>query len=247
MGEEGGEDHVMHRMKDSSFYNQESTQYSAKRYPPVATTYIQFFFKERLRLTIEQLKAAVVSKEHLTLLEVGCADGVVLREISKQLDGVFSKLVGIDTAEGMVAQARVHTTDSRTQFFLRGEEVVDGPVDVIVEIGVANYADIDEELKYTHEHLADDGVYILSLAGKGSLNAFFGKGVGYRNFLLYRDYEQKIAALFRVETVIPCGFFVPLLWRMPRVARMVQPAIEKVMAMIMPNVFHEKIYILRKR
>ena len=227
-------------MKDSQFYNEESKHYSAKRYPLVATTYIQFFFKERLRLAVEQLKAIVGSKEHLTLLEVGCADGVVLREISKQFDGSFSKLVGIDTAKGMVEQARVLAADPRIQVFLRGEELLDGPVDVIMEIGVANYADIDEELEYAREHLADGGVYILSLAGKGSLNAFFGKGVGYKNFLSYRDYEQKIAALFRIETVIPCGFFVPLLWRTPRIARIVQLAIEKVMAMITPNAFTKR-------
>lgn len=234
-------------MKDSAFYNQESSQYSAKRYPPVATTYIQFFFKERLRLTIEQLKTIVGFKEHPTLLEVGCADGVVLREISKRLDGAFSKLVGIDLAEGMVEQARSRTADPRIQFFLREKEVLDGPVDVIIEIGVANYADIDGELRYAQEHLADDGVYILSLAGKGSSNAFFGKGVGYKNFLSYRDYEQKIAALFRIETVVPCGFFVPLLWRIPRVARVMQPALEKVMVTVAPNAFHEKIYVLRKK
>lgn len=232
-------------MKDSAFYNQESSQYSAKRYPPVATTYIQFFFKERLRLTIEQLKTIVGFKENSTLLEVGCADGVVLREISKRLDGAFSKLVGIDLAEGMVEQARSRTSDSRSKFFLRGKEVLDGPVDVIVEIGVANYADIDEELRYAYEHLADGGVYILSLAGKDSSNALFGKGIGYKNFLSYGDYEQKIADVFRIETVIPCGFFVPLLWRIPRVARVVQPVIEKVMATVAPNAFHEKIYVLR--
>lgn len=234
-------------MKDSQFYNEESKQYSAKRYPLVATTYIQFFFKERLRLTIEQLKIIIGSKKHLTLLEIGCADGVVLREFSEQLDGAFSKLIGVDLAEGMVEQARSRTADPHIKFFLRGKEVLDGPVDVIVEIGVANYADIDEELKYAHEHLSGGGVYVLSLAGKGSINAFFGKGVGYKNFLAYEEYGQKIATIFRIETVIPCGFFVPLLWRIPRVARIVQPVIEKVMATVAPNAFHEKIYILRKK
>lgn len=231
-------------MKDIDFYNKESEHYSQKRYPNVAVTYVQFFFKRRLDRVLRELARVSEGKKNLSLLEVGCADGVVLRAVADAFPGVFSELVGVDTSPEMIKQAHAQSTGA-AQFFVRGEGALRGKFDVILEIGVANYADIDEELAHATRLLKGDGVYVLSLAGSDSLNARAGKGVGYNNFFSYRAYEQKIEQLFFIEKSIPCGFFIPFIWRIPFVARMVQTMGEKIFAPFVPNLFHEKIYILK--
>ncbi|MHB8651998.1 MAG: class I SAM-dependent methyltransferase [Minisyncoccota bacterium] len=231
-------------MKDVGFYNKESENYSAKRYPKTAITYVQFFFKRRREIVLSELRKLARGKRGLSLMEVGCADGVILQSVSKSFPGVFSSLVGVDTSPEMVKQARAQSGEV-AQFFVRGEGTSGKRFDVILEIGVANYADIDEELAHAKHLLKDDGVYGLSLAGSGSLNGYFGKGVGYKNFLSYREYEEKIRRVFLIKKIIPCGFFIPLLWRVPPAARVIQKISEYIFVSFAPNLFHEKIYILK--
>lgn len=233
-------------MKDAEFYNKESLKYSSKRYPRKASTYIQYFFKRRLQILLIELGEICEEKTGLNLLEVGCADGVVLRAIVEAFPQSFSSMTGIDTAKDMVSAAKSLTNDSRIAFYERGAEPKEKR-DVIIEIGVANYADFDEELRYAKENLIEGGTFILSIAAKGSINAFFGKGDGYNNFLSYREYESRISHSFRIVRYIPVGFYIPIIWRVPAIARYIQAVKERVMAPIAPNVFHEKVYVLKAK
>lgn len=225
-----------------------SGSYSADRYPVVVRSYIQFFFKRRLRLVLEELKFLVDNRRSLGLLEIGCADGVVLRAVACSFGGNFSEMTGNDISPDMIKRAVLLTEKGGgVNYFIRGERTIAQKVDIILEIGVANYADIDEELLYAKSLLRDDGVYLLSLAGKGSLHGYFWKGIGYGNFLSYREYEEKISRLFRIEKKIPVGVFIPLLWRVPSVARIIQVIVETLFKSITPNLFHEQVYILKNK
>jgi SAM-dependent methyltransferase len=233
--------------KDRDFYNKESAGYSSKRYPERASDYIQFFFKKRLSLTLKVLSRAFNDKTSLSLLEIGCADGVVMREISKKVPRVFSEMTGIDTAEEMIKKAKAMDSQFlKTRYFVRGQEPAGARFDAIIEIGVANYTDFDAELRYAADHLKSGGKYILSIAGNGSLNARLGGGVGYANFLSYGEYEDKIRGLFSLEMSLPVGLRVPLIWRTPALARFVQPILENTFLHIAPGLFHEKVYLLKK-
>ncbi len=233
-------------IKDPAFYNKESVQYFAKRYPAVATNYIQFFFKRRLGQTLSQMRGLFGRSNGLSLLEIGCADGVVMRDIQKKLPAVFSSMTGIDTAKDMIVAATSLDNSHKMKFYIRGEEPMQ-TYDAVVEIGVANYADFDTELLYARDHLKAKQVYILSIAGKGSLNARLGGGVGYNNFLSYSEYQNKIRAQFDIKKTIPVGLYIPFIWRVPFIARFIQPIAEIILSRIAPNLFHEKIYILKKR
>lgn len=236
-------------IKDQDFYNKESAYYSPKRYPEQASNYVQFFFKRRLEVTIGMLKGAeVVSIDsNRRLLEIGCADGVVMRAIAKEMEGSFSSMVGIDTAPEMIDTAEVLTPDQRLKFFERGQEPAAEKFDAIVEIGVANYADAVVELAYISAHLAEGGVCVLSIAGTGSLNSRVSGGEGYRHFLSYGEYEKKIRKLFTIDRVTPVGLRLPLLWHLPILARIIQPFLEVCLAPFAPGLFHEKVYLLKKK
>lgn len=233
-------------LKDKNFYNGESQNYSSERYPNMASNYVQYFFKKRLALVLAVLNDNFKERVGLRLLEIGCADGVVLREISTKQGRIFSKLIGVDTSEGMINAAKAITADDRIKYYLRGEESVNEKYTVVLEVGVANYADIDDELQQAKKVLESKGLYILSLAGKGSINGFFGKGHGYNNFLTYQNYENIIRKYFEIKEIIPVGIFVPLIWRNKKFGKFMQNIFE-IIFWLFPNFYHEKIYVLKAR
>jgi len=233
-------------MKDKNFYNRESKHYSSKRYPEVADSYIQFFFKKRLALVLDILQDNFRHQSGLSLIEIGCADGVVLREIKKSLPQIFSHMVGIDTAEEMIGEAKVLSFDENLDFFVRGEEDKTKQYNCVLEIGVANYGEIEEELQDAKRKISDDGLFILSLAGKGSINSWREKGDGYKNFWRYADYEKLIKNYFEIKKIIPVGINLPFIWRCPVIARIFQEVAEKLFR-LSPNLYHEKTYILKKK
>lgn len=234
-------------MKDQNFYNKESSIYSAKRYPERATNYVQYFFKRRLAISCNALSNYLGDRKGLNLLEIGCADGIVMKNISDKTGEMFRSMVGIDTASEMIATARSLNSDRNMNFFVRGEESQDVRYDAIVEIGVANYADFDTELRYISEHLKDGGVCVFSIAGRGSLNERFDDGSGYRNFMKYGEYESKIREVFMIRQIIPVGFRLPFIWYVPLVARGIQSLIEVCAALVVPRLYHEKVYVLGKK
>lgn len=235
-------------MRDTSFYDEESVQYSQKRYPKVATNYTQYFYLRRLEIVRKYLAKFFSGKSFATFLEIGCADGVVLRAVAEFLPGVFGKMIGIDISEKMVEEAQRQNHILEAQFFLRSQLPSKEGFDVVLEVGVVNYAVFEEELSFAKDHIKDNGYYLLSVAGTDSLKNRMKGEDGFNNFRSYRAYEETIKHDFKIKAETGCGVFVPYLWRIPGIARVIQPIFE-VMAntLGMTGLCHEKIYLLKKK
>lgn len=234
-------------MKDTAYYDKESIQYSEKRYPEISTQYTHFFFKRRLTLLLDLL-AQVVGAKETSLLEVGCADGVVLSTIAKKFDRL-EKLIGIDISPEMINVARAHYgSDTRARYYVRGEsDLQDKMFDVVVEVGVLNLTDLRSDLAFARDHLKEGGHYIASLAATTSLVARLKPSKeDYRHCMAFAEYERILSEYFTIEQRIPYGLFIPHLWKVPAFARRVQPVVESAFRRLVPHLYHEKIYLLRK-
>lgn len=232
--------------KDTAFYDAESAQYSGKRYPARARTFTQFFFKERLRRTLGEIGRFVSGKQGLSVLEVGCADGVVARAIWKAHGGAFSNILANDIAPEMVRIAQERNADTPIHFEQRtGHEV--GPYDLIIEIGVLNFSTLKDEYAEVERLLAPDGRFICSLSSTTSLQHRLKGSDGYRHLRSYREYEKELTERFDIVRAIPVGFFVPWLWKMPPLGRLLQPLVDHLGAFLMPNGAHEKVYVLARK
>ena len=233
-------------MRDTDFYNAESVQYSHKRYPKVATNYLQFFFIRRLAIMKKYIRGVVGEKKGLHLLEVGCADGVITRSLAETFSDNFITFVGIDIAPSMIDVARAATDDPRVSYTIRDAYTAE-PVDIIVETGVVNYGSVDEELVFAHMHLKLGGYYILSIAGNNSIYGRLKYDTGLSDFRPYAIYNKLIKEKFEVVEVVGCGVFIPYLWRMPTLARPLQTFFDWLIGPLWPGLCHEKIYFLRKK
>jgi SAM-dependent methyltransferase len=236
-------------MKDTSFYNQESVQYSSKRYPKIPTSYTQFFFNRRLSIAKKYLAQVVEAEQgkRLALLELGCADGVMVREFHRTFPEGFLKLVGIDVSSSMVEEARKQNTIAEAKFLLRQEYSNRPVVDVINETGVINYAGFDADIQFVSDNLKPGGWYILSIAGTGSLrNKLKGEG-GFKDFRSYGEYEKLLCEKFDILRVEGCGFFIPHIWKIPALARIIQGTADSIFGRVLPGLCHEKVFLLRKK
>ncbi len=234
-------------MKDVNFYDKESGTYSDKRYPKIVSSYNQFFFTERLRLVLKMLDKNISEKKNLSLLEIGCADGIVIEKIYENFRNVFSSIAGIDISPEMIRVALEKYSGKPFTFKIRSDFSDALPKDVVVEIGVINYADISSEFRFAYDYMKTDSIYIISLAGTNSLWNRIKKGdKGFNNFLSYQEYEKEIRKNFDILSTSSVGLFIPLIWKLPALARIIQP-IETVFRPILPNCFHEKIYLLKKK
>ena len=194
---------------------------------------------------LKRLKPCIENATDLRVFEIGCADGVVLRALDTHFKKYISTMVGIDTSPEMIEVA-TKTNGSISSFYLRGSEPATIS-DLILEIGVINYADVSTDIVYVHNRLSERGVYVLSIAGYDSLNARFGHGKGYNNFLSYKEYEALIQKYFVIDVVVPVGLYIPFIWRIPFIALPVQYVFECLFTPFVPNLFHEKIYFLKKK
>ncbi|MDE1925197.1 MAG: class I SAM-dependent methyltransferase [Patescibacteria group bacterium] len=235
--------------KDTEFYNTISSRYSADRYPTVAHSYTQFFFKKRLSLIIDCIRQLTKETDkHLSILEIGCADGVVLREIYETFGNRFSSLVGVDISPKMIEAASAKHRDAPLVFKVRDEYYDAKRYDLVIEVGVLNYTDWESDLRFAREHLSQGGHYLCSLAGTRSLHALAkGGGEYFKNHLSYREYEEGMRERFTVIRALPVGFFVPLIWRFPALAGPIQAVAESIGSRLAPDLAHEKIYLLRNR
>jgi SAM-dependent methyltransferase len=230
-------------MKDTEFYNAESSQYSSKRYPLHPTTFTQFFFKERLAKTLVCIGRIVQNKKQpLSLLEIGCADGVVVEQIHKQFGASLAAIDAIDISPGMIEAAQKNSTAS-IRYSVRGTSLP-GMYDLIVEVGVLNYSDFTEDMQQVSAALNLGGVYICSVAGSSSLQNVLRGGEGYGNLRTYAEYEKEMRDYFVIERAEPVGFLVPFLWRVPVVARVVQPMLEWLLQPLQ-SLALEKVYVLK--
>lgn len=237
-------------LKDTEFYNKASGSYSAVRYPAIAGSYTQFFFKERLALVLGAIKGLTKETDtDLSVSEIGCADGVVLREIYNRFKSNFSYFMGIDLSPKMIEVASRENSDTDIIFKTRDEYRDTKYYDLVIEVGVINYvSDVEREMTYAHSVLKDGGHYICSFAGTDSVLHRLKPGEkGYNNFLSYEEYEKILKELFVIERKIPVGFFIPFLWRIPTLARIVQPIVEGILKPLTPNLFHENIYLVKRK
>lgn len=231
-------------MKDSTFYNTESGTYSSKRYPKTAHTFTQFFFKERLCLTLHLLQKYLPKNETASLLEIGCADGVVVRAIYDRFSTAFTRIDAVDAAPQMIEVAKAHHAETSITFAVRNNTVPLETHTVIIEIGVLNYTALEAELAAVARALAPGGVYLCSLVDMSSLqNTLIGKD-GFMHIQSQSEYKKQLYKYFNILQTVPVGFFVPWLWKLPAVAHVVQPVIEQIGRTLAPNLAHEKIYVL---
>lgn len=234
-------------VKDTNFYDRESAEYSEKRYPKIIVSYTHFLFKQRLQLLGGLVKKYIADRRALSFLEIGCADGIVARNIFDSYGKNFSSMKAVDISPGMIESARKKHADTPIVFNIRDYNVKE-KYDLVLEIGVINYADIEKELSYAHLMLKKGGVYMCTFAGRGS---FWDKFLnvsdkGFSNFLYYDEYESKMKKYFFIAEKIPVGLYLPFIWRFPGVAGIIQPLLD-FMFRPLPNIFHENIYVLKAK
>lgn len=229
------------------FYDQESEQYSKKRYEGETLSYFQFLFKRRRQLFLDLISRIKAELANSDVLEIGCADGVLIKKLFQKLPDTFRSIVGIDVSPAMLNQARQTTRDLKASYFLRGEEP-EGKFNLVIELGVHPHH-FEDEMIFVSEKLESRGYFIYSASGKSSLHVKIklGKESYTKDYLDYSSYEKIIKKYFDIVFSEPYGLFIPKVWAIPSIARVLQPFLEIIFKNIFPDLFHEKIYLLRKR
>ncbi len=233
--------------KDINYYNKEVGAYSSKRYPKVSTDYVHFFFKKRKDILLKFVQIIVSGRTStLSLLEIGCADGIIIGELEKQYK-IFGRLVGLDVSSKMIEEAKNKNSDS-IEFYVRDENINLGLFDVVIEVGVINLTDLETEFSFAKKHMNDRAYFICSLASRTSLRSRFKiKSSDFKNHLSFEEYEEKLANHFIIIKSERYGIFIPHIWKIPVLARIIQPIIEVIAGLFVPQWFHEKIYLLSKK
>jgi SAM-dependent methyltransferase len=242
----------MSSTQSDPYYDSESSVYSQKRYEGVTKTYTQFFFKNRLAILKRQLQKHLGGSKNLKLLDIGCADGVITRSIAKEFPDIFSALVGVDISTPMIEVARRMTNDPKISYFVKDGEAYGSVIpphnfDVALGMGYLTTNIFDSEVAYLRENLKPGGIYICTLTAKDSLHARFKlKDAPYRiHYTSYAEYENLLKRRFHIIEAVPNGLFVPKLWAIPALGRILQPVLRTLFAPFFPNLFHEMIYVLR--
>ena len=106
--------------KNTDFYNKESIVYSQKRYPKLANSFTTFFFKKRLAIVIDYL-CDIPKKEDLSFLEIGCADGVVIKNVLEQ-NLLFKRVSGVDVSPKMIEVANKGEYKQNVFFSVRDDK-----------------------------------------------------------------------------------------------------------------------------
>ncbi len=232
--------------KDTNFYNKEGAVYSQKRYPVISTDYVHFFFKKRRAILMRMLRDISATYPQMTaLLEVGCADGVIIRGI-KSYFPKFTQLVGVDISPAMIAEA-IGQSSGDIDFYVRDRDVY-GAFDVVVEVGVVNLTDMEMEFIFVKKNMKHGGYYICSLASRTSSRSRLKfNHTDFANHLSFEEYEEAISSHFVIVEAESYGLFVPIIWKIPFLGRLLQLFAEVVGKICCPQLFHEKIYLLRLR
>ncbi len=233
---------------NTTFYDNASAEYSGKRYKGKTNSYIQFFFKRRLQLILNILKNNISDKKNLRLLEIGCADGIVVDTVVSNFSNSFSECVGTDISPEMIEMAKKKNNNKNISYYLKnnGES---GLFDVVLAVGFLSPGIFDQEFSYINKYLKPEGTVIVSLASKDSLYTKIKlRDKDYaKDYWNHRQYEDFLRRDFDLISTHPYGLFIPKLWAFPSVARIIQPTIETLLAPFLSGFFHEKLYVLRKR
>ncbi len=229
------------------FYDQESGGYSKKRYEGETQSYFQFLFKRRRQLFLGLISCISGELKNSDALEIGSADGVIVKKLLQKLPGSFKSITGIDVSPKMLEQARQTTKDPRARYFLRGQEP-EGKFDLVIELGV-HAQNFENEMVFISKKLRPSGYFVYSASGKNSLHVKIKlTGKDYtKDYLDYPDYEKVIKKYFNIVSAEPYGLFIPKLWAVPSLARVLQPLLDNIFKNMFPSLFHEKIYLLRTK
>lgn len=239
----------MNEKETIKFYDGESTYYTLKRYEIPMIDFTQFYFRKRLAIVLKYIREATNEKKGLDLLEVGCADGIVIRKIEKEFPRVFKKLVGTDISSGMIVEAKKRNASASASFFLRGEENQEDRYDIVLEVGFLTTPILENELLFVANALKKDGYFICSLSLKDSLRMKLkSKDDSYVNTHYGPvEYEKLLNRHFTIMKKEAYGIFIPYLWKAPSIARVLQPFFEMVLKPFFSSFFHENIYLVQKK
>ena len=234
--------------KTISYYDEASLDYAARRYETAPISYIQYFFQRRLALLF--LAGEFLQKNTpggFKVLDIGCADGYVLRRFYEQFPALLSQGCGMDVSAAMIENAREKSSNTPLTYCLRGEEG-SGPFDLVTRLGV-HVVDLAKEVDYIKERLSHDGYFVFTISTRRSVHAFLKvrHQPYFADFKTFPEYEKILAESFDILKIYPYGFFIPKLWAFPKIARIVQPWLEKILVLFLPNYFHEKMYLLKRR
>lgn len=230
-----------------SFYDKESSYYTDKRYATVTESYTQYIFKTRLNIFLSYLEKIEKNlPKEATILEIGCADGVVFKAIEKRFPERFSRFVGMDISPKMIEEAKKQNSNPRSNFCLR-DDTPSEQFDIVIELGV-HTPNIEEESQYVSNHLKSGGYFFYNYAGSESIYRRTKlKEIAYaKDYRPYKVYESSLRKFFTIKNTKVYGFFVPKLWWAPSIARVIQPMLDWVFRFFVPDLFHEKLYVLIK-
>jgi SAM-dependent methyltransferase len=232
--------------RDTNYYDQEAERYSQKRYPKKDSDFVHFSFKKRKDILIEILGDIIPThKNTLSLLEMGCADGIVTREIAERFPQLHL-VVGSDISQEMIRVAREGTADPRIDFVVRGERSL-GIFDIIVEVGVISGPIARDEVSFAYEHLSSGGSFICSIANRRSFRAIFKEQSSLLpSYMTFSEFEELFPSRFSIVQSKSFGLFVPYLWKFPFIGRFFQPFFEFAFLPFLSLFYHERIYCLRK-
>lgn len=229
--------------KNTDFYNKESIVYSQKRYPKLANSFTTFFFKKKLAIVIDYL-CDIPKKEDLSFLEIGCADGVVIKNVLEQ-NLLFKRVSGVDVSPKMIEVANKGEYKQNVFFSVRDDKKITTE-DIIVEVGVLNLIDYKKEFSFVYEHLNPNGYYICTVSSKESLLNFFKRTKQLLHLNWRCDYEREMKKYFETIKISPVGLFIPFLWKFGKLSLYLQLFFDKVFRFL-PSFYHERVYFLKKK
>ncbi len=182
------------------------------------------------------------------MLESGCADGIVINSIMRNFPNLFLECVGTDISPGMIEKAQEKNRYHNVSYCLKDTEE-SGLFDLVLAIGFLSPGIFGNEFDYIGKYLKNEGLIMISLPSRESLYSMIKlKGEQYaKDYWTHADYRRFLEKEFEIIDSIPCGLFIPKLWSVPFIARILQPITETIMKYIIPDLFHEKVFLLKRR
>lgn len=228
-----------------AFYDSESSVYTKKRYQGKPDTYVQFYFQNRLRIVIELIKQYARNRKGLKILDVGCADGVMTWRIRDLFPDTFIRLTGTDISPAMIDVAG-RRSDPRVDFYVK-DRVPAEKYDIVLMLGYVTPAIFNEEVQFLRNYISTNGICIMNIAASDSLHARLKvkKEIIRESYLPADQYFALVKSHFDIITVRPNGLFIPKLWAVPILGRLLQPVMELVFSKIWRKCYHENIVVLR--
>lgn len=230
------------------FYDLISDHYARDRYLSGVTTFVQFSYVRRLKFVMVFVRAALSQAMKARVLDVGTADGYVLRRIYDNNKDSIALMVGNDISSKMLEEARRQSVGYPVTYILRDEGLV-GKFDLLMEIGV-HIPNLTCEVAWISEQLQPSGYAVITVVNKSSWYSRLKlRNKSYlRDYQTFKTYERILSGTFDILQSRSIGIFIPKLWLLPvSVARPIQTVLEWVSERLIPNMMHERIYLLRLR